>query len=87
MSERLHPDQRPEPRQYFKYLPEALLTIAMLGGWALITSALVIAFSKQWIWLLSTGVLLLAASGFEFIAVLVRKGLYVLSRGNTQTPQ
>jgi hypothetical protein len=52
---------------------------AIVTGWLLVTAGLAMLLGR-WVWYVGVGLLLLAASGFELVGVLARKGLYRLSR-------
>lgn len=77
---RQHPDAEQQSGFLRSNAAEILIALVVLAGWAFITSAFALIFNPKFIWLLSTGMLLLALSGFDLLAVLLRKGLYLLSR-------
>lgn len=58
---------------------EILLTIALLGGWALVTWG--IALLTTWkVWPISGGLLLLSCGGWRLLWTIVSDGLYMLTR-------
>jgi protein-S-isoprenylcysteine O-methyltransferase Ste14 len=58
---------------------EILLTIALLGGWALVTWG--VALLTTWkVWAISAGLLLLSCGGWKLLWVIVTDGLYAPTR-------
>lgn len=62
---------------------EILLTIAMLGGWFLVTLGIV-QFTTPKVWPLSAGVLLLSCCGWRMLWTVASYGLYGLTRTNNR---
>jgi len=58
---------------------ELATAAAFLLGWALVTWAIVL-FTTPVVWLISLGVLLISLGGWELLYLIVRKGLYTLTR-------
>ena len=52
---------------------------AFLVGWGLLTWAVVL-FTAPAVWLISLGLLLISLGGWELLYLVVRKGLYTLTR-------
>lgn len=65
-------------------LPEILTTAALLGGWILITVA-VVALTSPLAWLFSGGLLLLSLAGWKLLWALMMNGLYALTRAPEKT--
>lgn len=60
------------------YRREILVSLAVLGGWTLLTWGVASLLVWQ-VWPISFGVLLLALAGFRFLGTIATRGLYVLS--------
>ena len=58
---------------------ELLLTLAILGGWALLTWGVVL-FTTPKVWPLSGGLLLLSCAGWRMLWTVASYGLYGLTR-------
>jgi hypothetical protein len=58
---------------------ELATAAAFLLGWAVVTWAIVL-FTRPVVWLVSLGVLLISLGGWELLYLVVRKGLYTLTR-------
>lgn len=64
---------------------EILLSVALLGGWALVTYGIA-ALSTPLAWPISGGFLLLSLCGWRFLGTLFLRGLYDLTREDTDGP-
>lgn len=66
-----------------KYRAEILTALAWLAGWALLTAAAGAVVQREWVaavWRGSAGLLLLALPGIKLLWVVLRDGLYTLTR-------
>lgn len=64
-----------------RYAAEAALAVALLVGWGLVTLAVArLVHRGDIVWPLSLGLLLLSASGWRLLALVVLDGLYTLTR-------
>lgn len=63
----------------WRYRAELLVTVALLGGWALLTWG-VAELTTRFAWQISAGLFLLSCCGWKFLWTLVRRGLYVLTQ-------
>lgn len=66
-----------------KRAAELLTAVAVLAGWAFLTSA-VAALTSPLAWRFSIGVLCLSLAGWKFIYQLASSGLYALSRARVR---
>lgn len=63
---------------------ELLTAAAFLVGWALVTWAVAL-YLGPIIWLISAGLLLISLGGWELLVLILRKGLYTLTRPEKPT--
>ena len=71
------------PRVLWAARRELLVGLALIGGWLLMVWAAAELLTK-WIWPLGLGLLLLGLGGFELFWQIARKGLYFLTRDDTE---
>ena len=65
-----------------RFVREVLVSIALLGGWLLITWG-VASLTRWQAWPISLGLLLFSLAGWRFLRNLFRDGLYVLTKEST----